>query len=78
MRIAKSVVRLQSQRKYAFPAGEQPISRGEPKINKPYDKRKLCKTSIIFLISTIIRRGSLKMFLSAADVLFAQQLYQLN
>lgn len=41
MRIAKSVARLLLQRKYAFRAGEQPISRGEPKINKPYDKTKL-------------------------------------
>lgn len=53
VRIAKSVARLPLQRKYAFRAGEQPISRGEPKINKPYDKTKLCKTSIMFLISTL-------------------------
>ena len=59
--------------KYAFRAGEQPISRGEPKINKPYDKPKLCKTFLMFPKSILMcagRRcvGSWSMFLSAGEV----------
>lgn len=76
VRIAKSVARLLLRAKYAFRAGEQPISRGEPKINKPYDKTKLCKTLIMLLISFffffLMCRGhcvgSWKMLLSAGNV----------
>lgn len=48
VRIAKSVARLLFQRKYTFRAGEEPTSRGQPKINKPYEKTKLCKTFILW------------------------------
>lgn len=57
VRIAKSVALLLLQRKDAFRAGEHPISRGEPKINKPYDKTKLCKTLIMFRMSILMCRG---------------------
>lgn len=69
MRITKSVAKLLLQRKYAFRAGEQPISRGEPKINKPYDKTKLCKILIMFLISNPNDQGTLCGFVE--DVFFA-------
>lgn len=57
VRIAKSVALLLLQRKDAFRAGEHPISRGEPKINKPYDKTKLCKTLIMFRMPILMCRG---------------------
>lgn len=36
------------RRRDAFRGGARAISRGQPKINKPYDKTKLCKTLVIF------------------------------